>query len=95
MQVPKQIIQFAADVRNKTSDLTELVAKYNDLLGKKQKISEIPKEYLNVQPIGDPELTRKLIMDGIGVESARLDAQIKDKIDEIYSIADNCVHNQQ
>jgi len=72
-----------------------LVAKYNQLGECRQKISEISKEYLRVQPIESPEALRKFILDGIGIEMTCLEGQIKDKIGETYSIADNYVHRLQ
>lgn len=76
-------------------ELSNLVAKYNQMVEYRQKISEISREYLRVHPIGSPEALRKFILDGIGVEMTCLEGQIRDKIDEIYSIADNYVHKQQ
>lgn len=95
MQIPANLSKFSEDVRTAMSELSELVAKYNDLSNKRQKISEISKEYLRVQPIENPEELRKFICDGIHVEMSCLELQIQSKIDEIYSIADNYVHKQQ
>lgn len=91
MQIPSKTSKFSEDVRTAMSELSNLVAKYNQMVEYRKKISEIPKEYLKVQPIDDPEQVRRFIIDGIGIEMTCLDAKIKDKNDEIYSIANNYV----
>jgi len=95
MEIPAKTAKFSEDIRTAMSELSNLVAKYNQLGECRQKISEISKEYLRVQPIESPEALRKFILDGIGIEMTCLEGQIKDKIGETYSIADNYVHRLQ
>ena len=95
MQIPASISKFSEDVHTAMSELSNLVAKHNQMVEYRQKISEIPREYLRVQPIESPEALRRFILDGIGVEITCLEGQIRGKIGEIYSIADNYVRKHQ
>ena len=84
MQVPEQIIKFADEVRTQASHLSELVAKYNDLSDKRQKISEISQEYLRVQPFS-PEDARHLLLKGIDVELGRVKEEAQDVSSKLYA----------
>ncbi len=86
MQVPKQIIQFRQEVCEASARLSEMVAEYNAIVQKRDEIYKISKEYLHVKPIGDPEVTRRLIIQGIDVEIESMKPKIEALIDEIYAL---------
>ena len=86
MQIPKQIAEFADQVRTKTAELSDLVAQYNDLSERRQKISEIPQEYLKVQPFS-PEDVRRLLLQGMDVELERINADADELRGNIYRIS--------
>ena len=86
MQVPKQIIQFRQDVCEVSARLSEMVAEHNAIVHKRNEISKISKEYLHIKPIGDPEVTRRLIIQGINVEIESMKPRIEALIDKIYAL---------
>lgn len=83
MNVPKQIVRFASTVHIETENLTKLVGRYNELAKKKDEISKIAKEYINVKLL-DNEHARELLINGIDIELSKLSDAINKKIDRIY-----------